>query len=260
MINGRSKQGAISSKQMIPPSIMSPNGLICSSAPRSSYIPDHQLSTQSMLDRPLNSGCKRCCLGLFVVAYLVFFVSMQIVAHAMDADEEIGRRPNLPRWAASFIEFVGTPYYFCLVYIPLINFLLFILVGRYVLSAILFPYQNSVIRETLDRNNSAKFGEEFSHQLDSLVYTLRIQAGQDVKGEMLASLHNMTRNEGKKKSPPRLKSTMDKQEGGQDPKRNASTANTNQQMFTESDIPYNFLSFQEVRNLVELLSLYIGVN
>ena len=182
------------------------------------------------------------------------------MAHAIDADEEIGRRPNLPRWAASFIEFVGTPYYFCLVYIPLINFLLFILVGRYVLSALLFPYQNSVIRETLDRNNSAKFGEEFSHQLDSLVYTLRIQAGQDVKGEMLASLHNMTRNEGKKKSPPRLKSTMDKQEGGQDPKRNASTANTNQQMFTESDIPYNFLSFQEVRNLVELLSLYIGVN
>lgn len=49
----------------------------------------------------------------------------------------------------------------------------------------------------MDRSNSAKFGEEFAHLLDSLVYTLRIQADQDVKGEMLASLKNMSKNDKK---------------------------------------------------------------
>lgn len=55
------------------------------------------------------------------------------------------------------------------------------ILGRYMLTGILYPYQNAIGRETLDRNNATKFGEEFEHYLESFAYTLRIQAGQDLK-------------------------------------------------------------------------------
>ena len=35
------------------------------------------------------------------------------------------------------------------------------------------------MRENLDRSNSAKFGEDFSHLIESLSYTLRLHAGMD---------------------------------------------------------------------------------
>ena len=62
-------------------------------------------------------------------------------------------------------------------YLPGINYVLTMIIGKYVLSAILYPYQNAYAREHLDRSNANKFGEEFSHYLDSFVYTLRVQAG-----------------------------------------------------------------------------------
>jgi hypothetical protein len=107
-----------------------------------------------------------------------------------------------------------------------------------------------VVRESLDRNNSAKFGEEFAHLLDSLVYTLRIQADQDVKGEMLQSLKNMSTHDKKKKvSAQDFQAAAErKADGKPEPE------------FTEGDIPYNFLSLREVRNIVQLLNLYINVN
>lgn len=109
-------------------------------------------------------------------------------------------RHYLPDRTSEFIKVVRSPWFF-LVYVPLFNFLLFVTIGRYILCAILFPYQNSIVREQLDRGNSAKFGEEFAHLLDSLVYTLRIQADDnEMKEEMLASLKNMSKNERRKSS------------------------------------------------------------
>jgi hypothetical protein len=61
-----------------------------------------------------------------------------------------------------------------------INFILIITIGRYLLSSMLYPYQNSIIREGLDRNNASRFGQEFSHYLECMVYTIRIQAGMDL--------------------------------------------------------------------------------
>lgn len=65
-----------------------------------------------------------------------------------------------------------------LLYIPLLNLLLLQLAGRYILlSFVIYPYQNSVMREQLDRSNNARFAEEFSYYLKSLIYTLRVHAG-----------------------------------------------------------------------------------
>lgn len=60
--------------------------------------------------------------------------------HSFDVEAEIARRPYLPTRSLEFVNFVRTPYYYCFVYIPLLNFLIFVLAGRYILSAILFPY------------------------------------------------------------------------------------------------------------------------
>lgn len=58
---------------MIPP--MSPNGQIMS-PPSGKFVRDIHLSSQSELDRARNSGCKRCCLKFFVLAYLLCFTSI----------------------------------------------------------------------------------------------------------------------------------------------------------------------------------------
>ena len=44
--------------------------------------------------------------------------------------------------------------------------------GRYVVTCIYYPYQNSMQRESLDRSLNHKFGQEFAHFLDSFNYSL----------------------------------------------------------------------------------------
>lgn len=122
-------------------------------------------------------------------------------------------------------------------YLPAINYLLTMVIGRYVLSGILYPYQNAYAREHLDRSNANKFGDEFSHYLDSFVYTLRVQAGQDVRKSLLINLANDKARSSKGKSTKSRQDTLD-----------------------ESDFPYDFLSFSEMRNVIDLLNLYITVN
>lgn len=71
---------------------------------------------------------------------------------------------------ADFIE----SKWFYLMYMPILTFIMLAVLGRYILSGILYPYQNAYARESLDRSNATKFGEEFAHYLDSFMYTLRI--------------------------------------------------------------------------------------
>lgn len=75
-----------------------------------------------------------------------------------------------------FVQFVGSDWYY-LLYVPLFNVLLIYIMGSYALSAITYPYQNALVRESLDRGNAAKFGDEFAHFIQSFVYTLGVQAG-----------------------------------------------------------------------------------
>jgi hypothetical protein len=71
------------------------------------------------------------------------------------------------------VDLKDSPWFF-LLYLPILSFVLLVTIGRYALSGILYPYQNAFARESLDRGNATKFGEEFAHYLDSFMYTLRI--------------------------------------------------------------------------------------
>jgi ABC-type phosphate transport system auxiliary subunit len=64
-------------------------------------------------------------------------------------------------------------------YIPVVSYILLRVLGKYTISSILYPYQNSITRESLDRGNSAKYGDDLSHLLESMSFTIRLNAGMD---------------------------------------------------------------------------------
>ena len=72
------------------------------------------------------------------------------------------------------LEWFVSSYWYYLAFVPIINIVLTYIIGKYVLSGLLYPYQNSIGREALDRSNSTRFSEEFEHFLECLAYTLRI--------------------------------------------------------------------------------------
>jgi hypothetical protein len=71
--------------------------------------------------------------------------------------EEVRKILPQEQYVDKSIDILSSPY-FNLAYIPVLNFILLVVIGRYVLSAIRYPYQNAIIRESLDRSNSSKFG------------------------------------------------------------------------------------------------------
>ena len=113
-------------------------------------------------------------------------------------------------------------------YLPIFNLILILTIGKYVLSAMLYPYQNSIVREILDRTNANKFGSEFAHYLVALLYTIRIQAG----------IENCQRKNCR-------------------PEKNKIVAT---EELDDDEDPFEYLSFTEVKNTIDLLSLYISVN
>ena len=134
--------------------------------------------------------------------------------------------------AKTIVE-IGRSWWIWFAYIPLLNVVLIYLVGHYALTTLLYPYQNSIIREALDRNNSTKFGEEFCDYLDSLLYTMRLSAGQDIRNEILKSMKSM---------------------------RKTQSIEGKEVLLSESDIPYEQLTLQDMCNVHDLLNLYIKVN
>lgn len=88
----------------------------------------------------------------------------------MIIDDEEGFKKEL----LEGLEWFVSSYWYYVAFIPVVNIALTYLIGKYILTGLLYPYQNSIGRETLDRNNATKFGEEFEHYLESFAYTLRI--------------------------------------------------------------------------------------
>lgn len=86
------------------------------------------------------------------------------------------------------MRIVGESWWIWFAYIPVVNIVLIYLFGSYAITTLLYPYQNSFIREALDRNSSTKFGEEFSNYLDSFLYTMRLCSGQDIRSEIIKSM------------------------------------------------------------------------
>jgi hypothetical protein len=168
----------------------------------------------------------RSLIVLFNVTYLICVTHLKL----MDLSSEKFPEDNLKEYKVMMVNFVDSQWFY-LLYLPILTFVLMTAIGRYALSGILYPYQNAFARESLDRGNATKFGEEFAHYLDSFMYTLRIQAGQDIRRTILMSLAS-----DKKKS------------------------KVNEGSLADQDFPYDYLSFAEMRNVVDLLVLYIGVN
>lgn len=88
------------------------------------------------------------------------------------------------------------------------------------------------MRETMDRTNALKFGQEFTHYLQSFAFTLRINA-------------DMERPKAKKQnSKSVLSQKAEKEEEESD---------------TDSD-DAEYLTYTEMKNTIDLLTLYISVN
>ena len=65
-----------------------------------------------------------------------------------------------------------------LINLPAINLIFLIILGRYsILSFGVYPYQNSLMKEQLERSNSARFSDEFAYFVKCMIYTLRIESG-----------------------------------------------------------------------------------
>lgn len=83
--------------------------------------------------------------------------------------------------------------WYCFLYWPALNFLLIFFIGRWVLVGILYPYQNYIIRETLDRANNTKFGEDFIHFLECFSATIRSVAGLNIDRQNSVASVNQSR-------------------------------------------------------------------
>ena len=81
----------------------------------------------------------KCSVAIFFIAYFV----LVLLIFKLYVSEHI-EKPLL--------------YWFSLLFLPLFNLILIVWLGRYLLSGILYPYQNYFVREGLDRFNNLKFG------------------------------------------------------------------------------------------------------
>ena len=210
---------------------MNPRLLIQPQGKDRRYITDEELSTQATFDSVKGIGTKKCLLKSLILLYLLVLTGIIVFGHFNEEPEyedhaEIARNPWL-----------------LLGYVPLLNLILLYVISRYALSSLMYPYQNSIIREGLDRINSSKFGEEFTHYLDSFLYTLRIHAGQNIKDEYLNSIKSLKEGAGLERG---MSSGRENLLPEGDP--------------TESDIPYDQLSVQEMANVFDLITLYKRIN
>lgn len=122
--------------------------------------------------------------------------------------------------------------YALLLLVPPINFLLVYAGARYVLYCILYPYQNSIQREWLDRSNNDRFGREFCYYLECFLYTFQSNCGLVV---------NTVETE--------ITDKDEKGSGAGKAEKAARSAKSKQQ-----------ISFSEMKNLFELLLSFAEAN
>ena len=145
-----------------------------------------------------------------------------------------------------------------LLYLPAINGLLIVWIGRYALSGILYPYQNSVIKESLDRQNNIKFGMELSHFLNCFIFTLKSQSG-------LSSINDHGDPEYMKMMSPdetdKRKKKDKHHENSKDRAEKSVAGGSSVVRGTESGTEgFEFLTFPEMKSVIELIDLYVDVN
>ena len=132
------------------------------------------MSKYSDFERP-GAATTRFCVSFGILFYIY---SLALLKYVHDQGylsmEEVEVEEGFVKTLLEALEWFVSSYWYYVAFIPAINILLTYIIGHYVLSGLLYPYQNSLGRETLDRNNATRFGEEFEHYLESFAYTLRV--------------------------------------------------------------------------------------
>lgn len=216
------------------------------------FIKDNQLSRENDLVT-FGDRCKTFCLWFTLFLYVAFFAILKISLTLYEIKLE---NEHLQR-AVDWFTLLAESHWFYLVFVPAINFMLILLGGRYILSALLYPYQNAIIRESLDRNNATKFGQEFAHYLECLVYTLRVQAGMEVNRDRKSSRQSAKNKKNTATNESQTKKTGASSTAG--PSVSQSEA-APRNLLTEDEDKYEFLSYTEVKNTIDLLALYLDIN
>ena len=176
------------------------------------HIPD------SMLSKSLSSCCSRFLLSSLLVVYIAGVVLSQFYL------------PEEWFWPL------------CVFYIPALMTILFDIIGRHVLSAIMYPYQNSILKESLDRMSNLRFGQEQARLFHSFVYTIKLKSGileEGYDANRSASLRSISR---------KIKS---------DKKDSLYFTATE---CSEVDDGVDVLSFGEMQQFISLLETYIEAN
>ena len=104
---------------------------------RIDFIHDDKVSKVS--DFTKYSCCYRCGVISIVMTWTIL-VSALIGVHIYFDEEDL--KNNM----MGYHEVLESPFLY-LLYLPVLNFLFVLIVGRYVLIGCIYPYQNSIIRE-----------------------------------------------------------------------------------------------------------------
>lgn len=182
------------------------------------YIPDSEI-TKEYLFNIQSAKCR----WLTALAFIVYFGIVIVCLFFLISDKY--DKPQA--------------YFYLLLLLPGINSLIILAVGRYILSGILYPYQNFIIRETLDRTNNGKFGEDFGHFLNCMVFTLKYTAGIETKP---------------------IKTSGSRSFSQQSRHNNTGSVQYDWTFTDTNENIYEVLTVQEMQNVVELLQLYSDIN
>lgn len=135
---------------------------------RIDFIEDSQISKVS------DFTSKNCCFRFSIFIAMVLSFTLAATAHYLVVKWGIDND-----WEADStwkqLSFRNPLLY--LLYLPSIFFIMIVIIGRYALSGVLYPYQNYIMKDTLFRQNNIKFGYQFSHYLECFIFTLKSQSG-----------------------------------------------------------------------------------
>lgn len=139
---------------------------------RVAYIPDSEISTLNDLTK--HARGYRTTLWLLLFVYVLVFVTLEYVISKKDIFF-----PECDQNCSKFFQLFDKYWYlwYILVYFPPLNGILITVIGRYILCGTMYPYQNTIVRESLDRINNQRFGQELLLNLKSFAYTIKLYSG-----------------------------------------------------------------------------------
>jgi hypothetical protein len=112
-----------------------------------------------------HSFCCEFWVYMFLVLYCLAYPTMWVMFYVLEIDNPFGDKMH----------------YFAILYVLILNLLVVRLVGRYIISAIAYPFSNVCARKFLKKQLNSKFGSEFAKRLEHLSSVLSSFASQGCK-------------------------------------------------------------------------------